>query len=63
VAVALMIPGIALVGTLTANLAALLVEDHQPHPPTSDAVLAELREISVPLRHLEDRLADDAGGA
>ncbi|MDP9356591.1 MAG: potassium channel family protein [Chloroflexota bacterium] len=53
VAVALMVLGIALFGVLTANLAALLVEDKE------DEVLAQLREVSERLRRLEERVRDD----
>ncbi len=49
VAVALMVLGIALFGVLTANLAALLVEDKE------DDVLAQLREVNERLRRLEER--------
>jgi voltage-gated potassium channel len=52
VAVALMVLGIALFGVLTANLAALLVEDKE------DEVLAKLGEVSERLRHLEERDRD-----
>ncbi len=49
VAVALMVLGIALFGVLTANLAALLVEDKE------DDMLAQLREVNERLRRLEER--------
>ena len=52
VAVALMVLGIALFGVLTANLAALLVEDKE------DEVLAQLREVNDRLRRLEERDQD-----
>ena len=56
VAVALMVLGIALFGVLTANLAALLVEDQE------DEVLAQLREVNERLRRLEEREQTDRPG-
>lgn len=56
IAVALMLMGIAPFSALTANLAALLVQDQEdPDPSKKDEVLAQLHEINERLRRLEER--------